>query len=160
MALFALTAVLAAPAPAGAATPLPSNAVLQIEGHGWGHGRGMGQWGAKGQADAGRTWSQIVLSYYSGVAIGTRPPDEDLRVLVETSADVVVSADTQFTVKWIGAGTFAGSDATYRFFRARHDGTVYIVEKAAAYAGPWTLVGTNTIPPRFMPGTTMIQHIE
>jgi len=159
-ALIILSAVLLAPGRAGAATPLPSNAVLLVEGHGWGHGRGMGQWGAKGQADAGRTWQQIVLSYYSGVTIGTRPPDEDFRVLVETSSDVLVSADTQFTVKWIGAGTFAASDATYKFFRARHDGTNYIVEKAPAYTGPWTPVGTNTIPPRFMPGTTMIQHIE
>ncbi len=158
--IVAIWAVAVVPARAAAGTPLPSNATLLVEGHGWGHGRGMGQWGAKGQADAGRTWTQIVLSYYSGATVGTRPPDEDLRVLVETSSDVLVSSDAQFTVKWIGAGTFAGSDATYKFFRARHDGTAYIVEKAPAHTGPWTLVGTNTIPPRFMPGTAMIQHIE
>ncbi|MEX2554704.1 MAG: SpoIID/LytB domain-containing protein [Actinomycetota bacterium] len=144
----------------GAGTPLPSNAVLVAEGHGWGHGRGMGQWGAKGQADAGKTWSQIVLSYYSGVTIGTRPADEDLRVLVETSSDVLVSSAAPFTVKWIGQGTLAASDATFKFFRARHDGTVYIVEKSASSTGPWTVVGTNTVPARFMPGTELMQHVE
>ncbi len=158
--VFAATSlVVAAPARA-AGTPLPSNAVLVTEGHGWGHGRGMGQWGAKGQADAGKTWSQIVLSYYSGVTIGDRPADEDIRVLVETSAEVLVSSDSPFTVKWIGAGTLAASDGTFKFFRARHDGTNYIIEKSPAHTGPWTVVGTNTIPARFVPGSSLIQHIE
>jgi SpoIID/LytB domain protein len=143
-----------------AGTPLPSNAVLVTEGHGWGHGRGMGQWGAKGQADAGKTWSQIVLSYYKGVTIGTRPADEDFRVLVETSADVIVSSDAAFTVEWIGQGSLATSDAAFKFFRARHDGTTYLVEKSASHAGPWTLIGTNTVAARFVPGTELIQHIE
>ena len=152
---------LAVAAPARAAgTPLPDNALLDVEGHGWGHGRGLGQWGAKGQADGGRTWSQIVLSYYSGVTIGTRPADEDLRVLVETSSDVLVSSDSPFSVKWIGQGTFASSDATYKFFRARHDGTNYIVEKSPAHTGPWTLVETNTVPTRFVPGSSHLQHVE
>ena len=112
-------ACLTIPSPAHAATPLPPNAPLVTDGHGWGHGRGLGQWGAKGQADAGKTWSQIVLSYYKGVTIGTRSADEDIRVLLETSADVLVSSAAAFSVKWIGQGTLASSDATYRFFRAR-----------------------------------------
>ncbi|MGH2795970.1 MAG: SpoIID/LytB domain-containing protein, partial [Actinomycetota bacterium] len=159
--IAALTwAGLTIPSPAHAATPLPANAPLVTDGHGWGHGRGLGQWGAKGQADAGKTWSQIVLSYYKGVTIGTRSADEDIRVLLATSADVLVSSDATFSVKWIGQGTLASSDTTYRFFRARHDGANYIVEKASAHTGPWILVGKNTIAARFVPGSAYLQHIE
>jgi SpoIID/LytB domain protein len=147
--------------PARAAeAPLQPDAVVVVQGHGWGHGRGMGQWGAKGQADAGRSWSTIVTSYYSGVTIGTRSPTEDIRILLETSADVVVTSDAAFSVRWVGGGTFVASDETYRFFRARHDGTSYIVEKGPAASGPWTFVDKNTLPVRFQPGTTLLQHIE
>ncbi len=155
-----VAAILASPAPARAAAALPSDGVILVEGHGWGHGRGLGQWGAKGQADAGRTWSQIVTTYYSGVTIGTRPADEAIRVLVEVSQDVLVTSDTAFTVRWIGGGTVAASDATFRFFRARHDGTKYLVEKGPAHNGPWTAVGSNTLPVRFVPGTSLLQHVE
>ena len=53
-----------------AAVPLPENGTIVLPGHGWGHGRGMGQWGAKGMADAGATWTTIVNHYYSGITIG------------------------------------------------------------------------------------------
>jgi stage II sporulation protein D len=36
----------------------------RFEGRGWGHGVGMCQWGAKGQAERGRTYTEILAFYY------------------------------------------------------------------------------------------------
>jgi stage II sporulation protein D len=45
-----------------------------IEGRGHGHGVGLCQWGARGQALAGRDWKQIVKYYYPGAALQTLSP--------------------------------------------------------------------------------------
>jgi stage II sporulation protein D len=39
---------------------------LQFDGRGWGHGVGLCQWGARGQALAGRSTTQILQYYYRG----------------------------------------------------------------------------------------------
>jgi len=39
---------------------------LRVQGRGWGHGVGMCQWGARGQAIAGRTCREILEHYYPG----------------------------------------------------------------------------------------------
>lgn len=46
---------------------------LQFAGRGYGHGVGMSQWGARGQAAAGRDAFDILRYYYAGVTIGQRP---------------------------------------------------------------------------------------
>ena len=46
---------------------------IEFAGRGFGHGVGMSQWGARGQAAAGRDAFEILRYYYSGVAIGPRP---------------------------------------------------------------------------------------
>ena len=45
------------------------NGRLTMAGKGYGHGVGMSQWGAYGQAEAGRSAEEIVLSYYQNVEI-------------------------------------------------------------------------------------------
>lgn len=40
-----------------------------ITGSGWGHGLGMSQWGARGMAEQGYNYRQILQYYYSGVSI-------------------------------------------------------------------------------------------
>ena len=40
-----------------------------FNGRGWGHGVGMSQWGAKGMANAGFTYEQILKHYYTGIEI-------------------------------------------------------------------------------------------
>lgn len=48
---------------------------LRIAGRGHGHGVGMCQWGAAGQARAGRLWREILRYYYPGTAItAIKPP--------------------------------------------------------------------------------------
>ena len=62
-----------------------------LAGGGWGHGVGMSQWGADGQAKAGRDYEQILSTYYRGTAMGSAPETliQRVRVLV---ADGLASA--------------------------------------------------------------------
>ena len=50
---------------------LPANgAVFHFVGRGWGHGVGMSQEGAKGMANAGYTYTEILTHYFPGCAVG------------------------------------------------------------------------------------------
>ena len=40
-----------------------------VNGSGWGHGVGLSQYGAKGQADEGRTAEQILTHYFQGTSV-------------------------------------------------------------------------------------------
>jgi stage II sporulation protein D len=42
---------------------------LILTGHGWGHGVGMCQWGAKGMAEQGANFKDILRYYYKGISI-------------------------------------------------------------------------------------------
>ena len=56
---------------ATAASPTPgTTTAFVVAGGGWGHGVGMSQWGAFGQAKAGRDYHQILATYYRGTEIG------------------------------------------------------------------------------------------
>ena len=59
-----LLVLLLAPAAAGAA------ARHVVRGAGFGHGVGMSQYGAYGYARHGRTYSEILTHYYTGVELG------------------------------------------------------------------------------------------
>ena len=74
-AFIALLSVAVVPA-AGQHVPASSygEAVFVVSGRGWGHGVGMSQYGAYGQARAGRTYEQILGHYYSGTTIGNAVP--------------------------------------------------------------------------------------
>jgi len=45
-------------------TSTPQGNGLKFSGRGWGHGVGLCQWGARGQAELGRTYEQILRHYY------------------------------------------------------------------------------------------------
>jgi stage II sporulation protein D len=85
--------------------PVPAGGVFKVQGHGWGHGHGMSQYGARGAARQGLTWSQIVAFYYPGTKLA-RATDE-IRVLIsaDTSSDVVVSATSGLSVRDRTTGT-------------------------------------------------------
>lgn len=42
---------------------------LELHGHGWGHGVGLCQWGARGMADHGKNYENILKFYYRGIKI-------------------------------------------------------------------------------------------
>jgi stage II sporulation protein D len=51
--------------------PVAQDGVVRFEGRGWGHGVGLSQFGAKGMADRGYTYPQILDHYYPGTALAT-----------------------------------------------------------------------------------------
>lgn len=51
--------------------PVAQDGMVRFEGRGWGHGVGMSQFGAKGMADRGYTYPQILEHYYPGTALAT-----------------------------------------------------------------------------------------
>lgn len=83
---------------AGQQTPAPAygEAVLVVSGRGWGHGVGMSQYGAYGQALAGRTYEQILAHYYTGTEIGRAGRKEVRVLLAEGRKAVTVSSPVPF----------------------------------------------------------------
>lgn len=51
--------------------PVAQDGVVRFEGRGWGHGVGLSQFGAKGMADRGYTYPQILEHYYPGTVLTT-----------------------------------------------------------------------------------------
>lgn len=69
---------------------------LVLEGRGWGHGIGMVQWGAKGKADRGLGYGDILSAYYGGLRPQERPGPGTIRVLIAKglrSLTIVPSGD-------------------------------------------------------------------
>jgi SpoIID/LytB domain protein len=100
--VFAL-ALLATTA-SGQAPPAPSDsttgeAVFAVSGRGWGHGVGLSQWGAYGQAKAGRTYDQILAHYYFGTKLGRATKSEVRVLLAEGKRGLTVQSTTPFRVQ-------------------------------------------------------------
>ena len=95
-----LVVVLVATGSAAGQQTAPSSygeAVFVVSGRGYGHGVGMSQYGAYGQALAGRTYEQILAHYYTGTEIG-KAGRKELRVLLaEGRRAVTVSSAVPFT---------------------------------------------------------------
>jgi stage II sporulation protein D len=88
-----VTLVLAAASPPAAAEEIDATGVptWKVTGHGWGHGHGMSQYGAKGAAEQGVGWKQILAFYYPGTRLGrTHGPIKVL--LTADKRDVQVDA--------------------------------------------------------------------
>jgi peptidoglycan hydrolase-like amidase len=77
----------AAPAPLRSASddPVPASPTLVVTGNGYGHGHGMSQYGAKGAAEAGQGYAQILDFYYHGTTLGTA--GGKVRVLLTADSD-------------------------------------------------------------------------
>jgi hypothetical protein len=91
---------------AGQQTPPSSygEAVFVVYGRGYGHGVGMSQYGAYGQALAGRTYEQILAHYYTGSSEGRsqrapRPPGRGRRAVTVSSAVPYTAVDASFHVQ-------------------------------------------------------------
>lgn len=95
LALFIGVLTVAAVPAAGQQAPASSygEAVFLVSGRGWGHGVGMSQYGAYGQAQAGRTYAEILGHYYSGTTIG-RAGRKVVRVLLAEGRQAVTISST------------------------------------------------------------------
>lgn len=106
-ALLALLSVTLAPAHAGTAPadrrsdPVISTP-LTITGNGYGHGHGMSQYGAKGAAEQGLTYRQILGFYYPGTTWGTASGQVRVLITADTTRSVVVLARTGLRAERVG----------------------------------------------------------
>ncbi|HET9939033.1 MAG TPA: hypothetical protein VFQ28_09585, partial [Gaiella sp.] len=97
--------VVAAATVSAPAAPAPATTFV-LAGGGWGHGVGMSQWGAFGQAKAGRPYKEILGTYFPGTALGAPAgavPDK-VRVLVGDGLASVAVTSTSPIAAVDGAG--------------------------------------------------------
>jgi len=108
LAVFALLLTLAVSSASGQQTPASAygEAVFVVSGRGWGHGVGMSQYGAYGQAVAGRTYDQILGHYYAGTEIGRAGRKEVRVLLAEGRRAVSVSSTAPFVATDASGATF------------------------------------------------------
>ena len=99
LAAFAVVLTLAATAASGQQIPAASygEAAFVVSGRGYGHGVGMSQYGAYGQALAGRTYDQILGHYYTGTEIGRAGRKEVRVLLAEGRRAVTISSAMPYT---------------------------------------------------------------
>lgn len=128
----------AVPPPAQAATP------LQLLVNGYGHGHGLSQWGAQRQAEAGRTYEQILRFYYPGLGSGTAAGSIRVLLTADTSTDVVVVDRPGLRVRSLGSGRTTRLDKPAAARRWRivpaPGGRSKVAWKGAS--GPWRTVKT------------------
>ncbi|HEX3910793.1 MAG TPA: SpoIID/LytB domain-containing protein [Solirubrobacteraceae bacterium] len=132
---------------AGAARAADAAAAeLVISGGGYGHGVGMSQEGALGYAEHGFTYQAILAHYYTGTALGTAPPNTQVRVLMggkvhkialETYVRGVVSAEVSSS--WPPAALEAQAVASRTYALTAHAGgskfDVYADTRSQVYRG-------------------------
>jgi SpoIID/LytB domain protein len=99
-------------------TPPPSpGRTFTFVGGGWGHGVGMSQYGMLGMAQGGRSYQQILGTYYPGASLVTRAPTDNLRVLLAERAGALSFVTTTGTAKFGAAGT-VGAGRTVKVVRS------------------------------------------
>ena len=80
-------------------------ATRRFPGRGWGHAAGMAQWGARGLAHKGKTASEILKHYYTGVDVQKKTLPSEIRVgLLQDRAEIYVEGDGPFGL-YDSAGT-------------------------------------------------------
>lgn len=89
----AATLALAMTGLTGAAADGAAPGDIVITGLGYGHGIGMSQYGAKGRAEAGFTYGQILAAYYPGTTLST---DNDAKAIT-----VWIQEDTDNNQTWV-----------------------------------------------------------
>lgn len=105
--------IIAAPAASYAAS------TLTINGRGYGHGVGMSQYGAKGFAEQGWLYDQILQHYYSGAQLARLDKTSNVRVLLRSGGgtttfsgatnvgDKTVNSRTTYNLLASGGGKFS-----------------------------------------------------
>jgi SpoIID/LytB domain protein len=92
-----------------------------LHGRGWGHGVGMGQYGARGRAEDGASYRDILASYYGG----TEPTTTDelpstIRVDLDRSDEVTFRGESAITIE--DGGGVVAERALGTWTATRHDG--------------------------------------
>lgn len=118
VALITGAALVLTAAPADAARsaddPVPVTAPFVVTGNGFGHGHGMSQWGAKGAAESGLTYAQILSFYYPGTTLASLRSGIKVLITGDTDNNTTVLPTRGLRVRDLGNGR------TYRLPTARH----------------------------------------
>src|SRR3990172_3421014 len=89
----------ARPAAGTRTAAVPAGPTFAISGRGWGHGIGMSQYGARGFAETGAAFPQILAHYYPGTELGRAPVARVRVLLVEGRKALTIGAEASFRVK-------------------------------------------------------------
>jgi len=127
--------------PPTSVSALSSTSTVTITGHGWGHAVGMCQYGAKGMADAGYTYDQILAHYYQGTTLEAGSVPEKIKVgLLTKQSEISVTCAGIFYI-YDGVTSIATANpgdawkvnmsAEGKYQVIKSDGTLL-----GAYAGP------------------------
>jgi stage II sporulation protein D len=105
---FAIAAAVVATASAQSPPPAATygEALFLVSGRGWGHGVGMSQYGALGQAKAGRTYDQILAHYYSDTELGRAATKEVRVLLAEGKSALTVASAVGFRIRDASGKTY------------------------------------------------------
>ena len=123
VAFLGLVAMFAAAAPFVGAPVASADGLLRFrfDGGGWGHGTGMSQYGAKGQADAGRTAPEILTHYYRGTTVAPSPMRPNIRVGVRQAVRTLtvrsagaISGDGHLEFRWTGGTARVNAGETWQ----------------------------------------------
>jgi SpoIID/LytB domain protein len=104
VAVGAIGLVVAPAASAAEVYPRPSSGTYALQGRGFGHGIGMSQYGAKGAAEAGLSWTQIMAFYYPGTSTANNG-NPLMRVQLRGLSALSVLPDTGLRVNLDRIGT-------------------------------------------------------
>ena len=77
---------------------------VQLTGRGFGHGHGMSQYGARGAAQLGLTYQQIMNFYYPGTTLGNAGGTVSVLISADTSSDVIVAPRPKLTIRSLSNG--------------------------------------------------------
>lgn len=102
-----------------------------IVGQGWGHSIGLSQWGAKGYAEAGSSYVEILAWYYQGTSIGT-PADPGL-VTVNLQKNRAAKPSWVLRTGYPDRPTYAYDVVTGTLQQFGQIGGVYIIEPHPVY---------------------------
>ena len=134
----------------GAASSAEAASRLVIRGGGFGHGVGMSQYGALGQAQAGRTHRQILAHYYTGTQLSKLSGQPTVRVLLQSSRRSVAftgasqAGDRRLQpARTYTATAFGGAGVTLRSAAGR---------KIKTFATQLRIIGTGGAPLRLVGG--------
>lgn len=126
----------------GAVSPVPAAAATTwaLEGYGCGHGWGMSQYGARGAAERGLSFRQILGFYYPGTKVGTASGNIRVLITAETRQALVVGHRSGLSVRSPSTGAsypLSRAGATrWRITPSADNAT----SKVWVYNGAWRLV--------------------
>lgn len=128
--------------PAAAATvKLNPKGSVQVVYRGNGHGHGLSQYGAYGAALAGRSYSQILVSYYHGTKLTTISPTRIRVHLSGTGTSTTVQAYRGITV--YGMSGYLPVDGVRRYRLVADSGTGLTLQKLPWKSTSWVTVRTG-----------------